>query len=335
MPIARRGLLGLGAVTALSVLTSGCQGSMQPQVERPRRPTRSPHPTTSKTSKAPRPAFFGHPQPGDLYYGASLPYGRSLSAWERFLGSHLALNRSYFTYAPDLTTEVVARCRDDLANNRLPHVSVKPPGTWRAVASGAQDLWLSELLLGLGQERGPIFLTVHHEPENDAGAPGMLPADWVGMQRRALALAADHASNVTVVPVLQHWTFDPVRDDIDPSVWIVPDAPVFGIDVYNPWSLSNGREWRTFGSLTDEVLPWAGNAPIAIGEYGCREDPRNPGLASEWLRDAAEYARNSNVVSMSYFNSGANTTDGSLELHGAIEHTFADLLASSWVARPT
>ena len=82
---------------------------------------------------------------------------------------------------------------------------------------------------------------------------------------------------------------------------------MIGLDLYNPWSPTNGKAWRSFGSKVDEVISWFGDTPLAIGEYGCREDPENPGLAAEWLRDAAEYARTHNIVSMSYFNSGVGS----------------------------
>ena len=332
MPIARRGLLGLGALAALSPVISACRALGEGNAQTTRPPVGSTHPVDP--TQAPEVLFFGQPSAGSVYYGASLPDTRSLPAWESTLGSRLAVNRSYFTYAPGVNVEIAVRCRDDLVRDRLPHVSVKPPGTWHDVASGAQDPWLSDLLQGLRGEDGPVLLTLHHEPENDAGAPGMLPPDFVGMQRRAVDRAASLAPNVTIVPVLQHWTFDPLRKDIDPREWVTREAAVFGVDIYNPWSPDNGKEWRTFSSLTEEVLPWTDGKPVVIGEYGCREDPQNPGLTSQWLRAAADYGRGANVVAMSYFNSGVNTPQGTLSLGGESEVTFAELLASPWVARP-
>lgn len=258
-----------------------------------------------------------------------------MPAWERALGSPLALHRSYFSPDPNETAQLTARCRDDLDHQRLPHVSIKPPGTWRDVASGLHDPWLRGILRRLDGLRAPVFLTVHHEPENDAGAAGMQAPDYVAMQRRVIRLAEDLAPEVTIVPVLQHWTFEPLRPVIDPEAWIVREAAVHGVDVYNAWSPTNGKEWRSFGSRTDEVRTWLGDTPLAIGEYGCREDPLNPGLAAEWLRDAADYARAHNIVSMSYFNSGKNSPEGTLELTGGTERTFAELLGSPWVARPS
>ena len=79
---------------------------------------------------------------------------------------------------------------------------------------------------------------------------------------------------------------------------------------------------------------WFGDTPLVIGEYGCRDDPQNPGMAAEWLRDAAAYARTHNVFSMSYFNSGVGSPEGSWEMTGEMETTFTELLASDWVARP-
>ena len=58
---------------------------------------------------------------------------------------------------------------------------------------------------------------------------------------------------------------------------------------------------------------------MAVGEYGCRLDPDNPGLAAEWLRDAADFAREHNFVSMSYFNSHVNSPDGTWALQGETE----------------
>jgi hypothetical protein len=332
MEIARRGLLGLGAAVVISAATSACRGQ-EPVTASSPTPTPSPtrSPVVSETpvvSGSP-----GLPPPGKVYFGASVPHGRSVTAWEDRLGSRLALHRSYFTPDHNETDQLVRQCRDDVRHGRLPHVSIKPTWTWGDIAAGGQDEWLDDLLRQLGESSAPIMLTLHHEPENDAGGDGMRPSDYVAMQRRLLEHAADLAPQVIVTPLLQHWTFDPLNVDGDPRAWIVLDAPVMGLDVYNPWSPSNGKGWRSFGSKLDEVVGWFDDMPLAIGEYGCREDPSVPGLAAEWLHDAAEYARTHNVVSMSYFNSGVQSPDGSWALSGSSEQTFAELLASDWVAR--
>ena len=322
MPIARREVLRLGTALAVSSVAAACvRSSPQARV--------APDPTGRPSA----PAGLLPPAEGSLYFGASVPYGRSVSAWEQDLGAVLSVHRSYFRSEADQVGKLVKQCRVDLLTGRLPHVSIKPGPTWGAVAAGERDDWAVEMLASLDALAAPAILTVHHEPENDAGPPGMQPADFVAMQERVIALAADLAPRVLVVPVLQHWTFDPLRDDIDPSAWIVPGASAFGVDVYNPWSPGNGKAWRSLGSKLDEVAHWIEGRPVVIGEYGCRNDPRNPTLGTEWLYDAAEHARAHGVISMSYFNSGENAPDGSYVLAGEMESAFAGLLSSPWVAR--
>lgn len=330
MEIGRRGLLGLGAAAVLG-LASSCSEQQPASTARPT-PSQKAPPGPPPIPHPPR--FPGDPGQGRLYYGASVPYGQSVTGWERRLGSTLSVHRSYFTPDHNETLELIRQCRNDVSHGRLSHVSIKPPGTWAEIAAGGQDAWLDSMLRPLGELSTPILFTLHHEPENESGRAGMQPEDYVKMQRRLIDRAADRAPQVVITPVLQHWTFDPLRDDNDPAVWLVPEAPVMGFDVYNPWSPDNGKDWRAFGSKMDEVLGWFGDTPLVIAEYGCRENSANPGLTAEWVRDAAEYARTHNIVSMSYFNSSANTEEGTWALEGGTEEAFGKLLASDWVARP-
>jgi hypothetical protein len=269
-----------------------------------------------------------------MYYGSSVPHHMDVDEWEQQLGHTLGVRRSFFTPENHDTAHLLQRCKDDLAHDRMPHVSYKPAWSWASVAGGEHDDWLTGVLQVMDQQKSPIFFTIHHEPENDTGPDGMAPADYVAMQEHARNLAAGVAPLVTIVPVLQHWTFDPMRDDIDPSEWLVPDAAVIGLDLYNEWSPTNGKDWRSFGSKASEVLDWFGDTPLLIGEYGCHINPEMPGLAGQWMRDAATYALQHNFVSMSYFNSWVGSPDGSWELEGETEDAFAELLGSAWVARP-
>lgn len=334
----RRTLLGLGAAAALSAATSSCRSAQDPPRTAPsasgsRSAIADPSPSPSHSPR--RAAYPGEPAPGHLYFGASLPHHRPLRPWERSLGTTLSVHRSYFRPDANETVQMLRRCRADHAHHRLPHVSTKTPGSWRDVATGYHDDWLTQTVRALGRVEAPVFLTVHHEPENDAGGVGMEAPDFVAMQRRVIDAASRAAPLVTVVPVIQHWSFEPLRGRIDPMAWVVDEAAVLGVDVYNPWSPTNGKRWLSFGARIDEVFAWIGERPLAIGEFGCRDDPDNPGVASDWLRSAVDYARRRPIVSMSYFNSGVNAPDGTLELQGDTERTFAELLAAPWVARVT
>ncbi|QIG44390.1 hypothetical protein G5V58_17840 [Nocardioides anomalus] len=331
MTLSRRGVLSLGGALALSPALSACR-SADRGTDRVRI---RPSPTPTLAPSPPAATFAGAPAPGQVYFGSSVAHHESIGEWEGVLGSTLALRRSFFAQGRNQPDKLVTRAREDLAAGRLPHVSVKPNVTWAAIADGDHDGWLDSMLTPLGALGAPVLLSVHHEPENDTGPDGMRVTDWVAMQLRVLERAAEQCPQVTVVPILQHWTFDPLHDDIDPSKWLVPGVAAVGVDIYNSWSPKNGKEWRTFGSKADEVLSWTGGAPLVVGEYGCQDDPSNPGLAADWLVDAAEYAREHGIVAMSYFNSVHDASDGSYALRGETEVAFAELLASDWVARLT
>jgi hypothetical protein len=276
--------------------------------------------------------FAGDPGLGRLYYGCSMPYYKDLAAWEDWLGRPLAAHRHY--HEADETVRLQNKASADLTVGRLPLASTKSPGTWEDVARGSHDAWLDALLFAGKAVGGPVFLAIHHEPEDDAfTGPGMRPRHWVAMQERAIARAATRAPNVTIVPVLMQWTFDP-RSGREPSAWRVPSARVFGFDVYNSWSPTNGKRWTSFADKVDLVLPWTGGRPMVVAEYGCRADPADPERAVRWMQNAFQYALEHDIVAMTYFNSSQNSPEGGWDLEGRQAEAFRTLLARPEVARP-
>ena len=294
MTVTRRQLLVAGTAGTASIIASSTPTvEAAPLDERKRR-------------------FPGDPGRGRLYYGAVYPWDKSIPAWENKLGHRLGVHRSY--YNADQVDGMLDEVRTDLRHRRLPHVSIKAPGTWGAVAAGHQDRWVDSVLERLGRVHGPVIFTVHHEPENDEGGAGMRPSDFVKMQRRIIRRCrAAGSRNVSVTPVLMSWTFDS-RSGRRPRDWVVPEARLFGMNAYNQWSSSNGNEWRSFPSLLRPAFPYVDGRPIVIGEYATRTDHRHPGRAARWMRNTYKFARTHNVVAMSYFNTPLHSPEGSWEL---------------------
>lgn len=315
MELSRRSILALALSSAAAGVVSTAPAALA-------------KPMGSARSLATGNRFPGDPGAGRLYYGVSMPDG--LRAFERELGKRVTLHRRY--YQAYQTDEMVRQARRDLEHGRLPHLSTKPPGTWGAVAAGSHDGWIRQVASLLRRLHSPVFFTVHHEPEDDAGGTGMRANDFVAMTTRAVNIFKQEAPNVAVFPVLQSWSFD-YRSGRNPAEWFVPAAPIFGVDLYNPWSLTNGKSWVNFSSKLQEIKPYAQGRPIAIGEYGCRTDPTRPGRAADWMRDAFDYARANNVVSMSYFNSYRNSPDGSWELDQERGRVFSASLGTETIAR--
>lgn len=261
--------------------------------------------------KKPKKRFPGDPGRGRIYYGAAKE--ERLPAWERRMGARLSMHRMYFK--PSNLRGMARRAHVDVRKGRLPHISTKVPNDdWRGVGRGDYNQWLREIARDLGRIDAPMFFTLHHEPENNrSDGRGRSPRDFVRMNNQALEIFDRLAPRVTIVPVLQGWKHHPLSGN-DPRDWYVRDAAVYGVDIYNQWAAHNGNKWRSFAYGLHWVKPFTHGKPIAIGEYGCRTDPRRPGRAANWMRDAYKHAIRKNVVSMSYFNSARNSPDGTWEL---------------------
>ena len=317
MVIARRDLLRVGAAVAASVALSSCSSARPDSAPVA---TRAPRPTPT-TPAAPTPVATG---PAHLPRATSTTARRSRTtgrspAWEKDLGTTLALNRSYFTPTTTRRPNLVRRCRDDLAHGRLPHVSIKPPATWRESPAARSDDWLTEHAASARRRRrtGLPHPAPRARERRRAGRACSPPTTWPCSAARSSWPPTWHRRS-TIVPVLQHWTFDPVPRRHRPGRL----DRARGVRDRASTSTTPGRRRTARRGAASAARPTrcsAGSATprLAIGEYGCREDPENPGLAAEWLRDAADYARTHNIVSMSYFNSGVDVARRQLGAVGA------------------
>ena len=254
--------------------------------------------------------FPGDPGPGRIYYGASKPAG--IPRWERKMGARLSLHRMYFQ--PRNTDGMARRVKATIGQGRMPYVSTKVPNNdWREVAAGGHDDWLHTMARALGQLDKAVFLSLHHEPENDRNDfAGRRPQDFVAMNNRALEIFDRYAPKVSVFPTLQGWMHR--KRGVNPADWYVSDAAIYGVDIYNGWSPDNGQGWQPFSVGLAAVREHSNGKPIAIGEHGCRTDPSNPGRAARWMRKAYKASIKHNVVALSYFNSDNGATDGTWEL---------------------
>ncbi len=135
------------------------------------------------------PAYPAQPEPGTLYWGAAVGgNGDPAARHEEPAGSTMAIRRPFFRWHHRTSGWLEQIVRDDHRNGRLPWVSVKTPH-WRDVAEGKHDEQVDQLLKLLRDQEQPIWLTVWHEPENDADAEARdramgTPADHLAMNRR-------------------------------------------------------------------------------------------------------------------------------------------------------
>lgn len=325
--LTRRTVLGLlGGAVAGSV--AGCTGRGDDGTPTPGPTTPAPSSTSSSSAPSTTGATGSAPVPptGSLYYGAFTPEA-NLAAFESEIGTTLPCYRSFFKHwqAPKL----VERASEDITAGRVPIVSIKPPKPWAALAT--DTAWLDALVEPLSALPGPVYLTINHEPENDAHHFGT-PAEYVALQNAAIERAALAGGQVAIVPILSSWSFDE-RAQRTPSDWNVPNASIYGLDLYNPWSVDNGKPWVPFSDKLLLAEEEADGRPMLIGEYGCRSDPAKPGRAATWMQDAFDTALAEGVIAMAYFDSDQGAEDGTWELDAETLPVFTEIVTGPHVAQ--
>lgn len=98
-------------------------------------------------------------------------------------------------------------------------------------------------------------------------------------------------------------------------------------------SPGSGKKRRSaddaFGYMVNDMRSISNTKPIAIDEYGVREDPADPNRATAWLTEAYQWSLERNVAGMSWFSSKQNVIDGatSWQLNGPRLTEFDRLLA--------
>lgn len=289
--------------------------------------------------------FPGDPNPlvtGKAYWGAGVggnsdpgprheaPTGKSLSIRRTFWGwNHIGPTGS-------MTKTAVA----DLAANRLPWISVKPPtggiNGWAGMANGTYDKDIDTMLTALDDIGGPdkpIWLTVHHEPENEGGNP----AEWRGMQKRirdrmnALEDQGKPMDNIAFMPIMMDWTYDPASGRNPDDWWVDGIWDTFGVDPYCYNTCSSKGKFILDMTGWNKFIAYAENKkmPITIGEWG---DTNVEAVATNNMDAFWNYSfkNKKDIVAYSAFDSGLNPPAGDpgvdTTLKGATLAKFQDIL---------
>lgn len=256
-------------------------------------------------------SYPGQPAAGDVMWGAFYrPNSGSDDVGTRYenpAGHHLEISRSYFNWS-QRTSSMISTARSDLAAGRLPWVSVKPP-SWASMAAGRHNAEIDQMLRALDALNGPVWLTVHHEPEGGGGSNASDdpagPAGHLAMNRvireRMTALGVD---NIALAPILMEYTFNP-QSGRDPSAYWAPGVYDFlGIDTYSRSGESLlDRHWQT-------VRTWAADrdVDVAVAEWGINATGSS---AVKIMRDFYQAAvasgtdgNGARVVGLTVFDSG-------------------------------
>ncbi|MBK7862728.1 MAG: PPC domain-containing protein [Archangiaceae bacterium] len=264
-------------------------------------------------------AYPGKPAVGKALFGAAVGGNGDPVARHETPAKHvLALRRTFFAW-DKRTTSMVTMAKNDLAAGRLPWVSTKTP-SWADMGAGKYDADIDAMLKALEALGGPVWLTLHHEPEGGGGSVGPDdpggPSAHVAMNRRVRArMTALGTKNISLAVILMSWTWD-TRSGRDPEQWFAPGIyDLLGIDHYT-------ETQNLVGPTFAKVRQFAANKgiDIAIGEYGLRGSDAAAGQGLQAWYDhvigSGTDGKGGRVVGMCAFDSGLNSPNGSWELVG-------------------
>lgn len=278
------------------------------------------------------PAFPGDVAPGRVRWGAAIGGNSDPARHESVAGTTMGLRRTFFSWT-QRSGSMVRTARADLAAGRLPWVSIKPP-SWAAMANGTHDAQIDEMLRALDGLAGPVWLTVHHEPEGGGGSkvaddPAGAPA-WRAMQQRIrLRMNALRTDNIAFAPILMAWTFNPLSGR-NPADWWVDGVWDFaGNDHYIDREAAPAV-WSSTWIRVNSFYASKG-LKVALGEWGnVGRDARAAAEMTEFYNRALASGTTpgtAQVIGMAYFDSNLNSPKtGGWELFGEPLNRFRQLM---------
>jgi hypothetical protein len=238
------------------------------------------------------------------YLGAAYGGNASLASWERSMGKKLGVHRTY--WGSGSVASAVRTAKADAANNRVPWMSFKAPYSWSQMAAGKGDAWARNLAAKMKTVRGPVWVAVHHEPENDGGDIQL----WKRMQARLAPIMRRTAPNLGYSIILMGYhEFHGAAKYRMAAIWPKTKIDIVGFDIYETYGHKGSTTWKQFnGNYFIRIQKWAKATGV---RWGLAETGYSDAAAkknSAWIPRVYDAMRAHGGVAMSYFNTNLNST---------------------------
>jgi hypothetical protein len=269
------------------------------------------------------------PSCGAWWGAAQMPGGaQSLESLEATLRTPLPIGHLYLADGAIPSDEDIAYATRPGTAGAL-YLNVKPGSlatgepTWAEVAQGGADDYLDSVAARLAAIDRPVFVTLHHEPEDEVdqtAGSGRTTDDYVAMFRHAaerIEAAAPEAEIVWVWNVMGYPKWEPLWSDLYPGDdyvdWIAYDPYLqepAGCDISCVVNRTYAEypEWDGFYDWATERFP---DTPLMLGEWGVRESAQDGQAKAELFASAPEVlARDFPALrALIYFNDDKSPDD--------------------------
>jgi beta-mannanase len=167
---------------------------------------------------------------------------------------------------------------------------------WSSIASGAEDAYLRGVADGFKFLGSPAFFVFDGEPEAKVGASGT-SSDYVAAWRHLVTVFRERGvKNVAFMWVTTAYSFMAESNQTDLVKKLYPGNHFVDWIASDPYNFNNDGAWRSLSYELDAWYRWARAAhpskPLALAEWGSKEDPNDSGRKAAWLREALDALEN-------------------------------------------
>jgi hypothetical protein len=308
MPRSRASVVVVGL--ALMLLAVAC-GSSSPSPESKATTTTTPpstavtEPTTSTT--VPRTKKPLVPATG-AYFGTWRGPGparpddaqQRLVQGEELIGRKYAIDHRYYDWGYPLPsayeTWTAKQGRIPMVNLCACDFQTDAAVRWSSIANGSQDAYLAAMADGFKLFNRPAFFIFDGEPEAkvdeaNSDLPHGTTADYVAAFRHIVdVFRARGADNVAFVFDTTGYAFEQVSGQTATVKALYPGDDYVDWIAADPYNFFKQGAWRSLSYETRAWYRWARaehpSKPLALAEWGSKEDPDDSARKGEWLHEA-------------------------------------------------
>jgi hypothetical protein len=236
---------------------------------------------------------------------------QNMNAAERAIGRNYAIVHHYYDWGAAIPG---SEDRWTATHGQIPMVSlcachfndgsVVP---WSTIATGKEDLYLISIAQGFKSLARPAFFVFEAEPEAQVGVRGTA-TEYVAAWRHVVdVFRAQGTKNVAFVWATTAYSFRPEAHQTALAESLYPGDDVVDWIASDPYNFYTDGAWR---SLNYELGPWYQWAtathpgkPLALTEWGSKEDPNDPNRKATWFHDALnELKKDRAIKAVVYFD---------------------------------